>query len=71
MESRRKTDPDLGLFIYSIISKSNHTIIEIADFLEVDERTVNYYCTGDRRPNQIRLLKLLKFLEVEPQSIPF
>lgn len=71
MESKRKIDSKLGLFIYSIISESNHTIVEIADFLEVDERTVNYYCTGQRRPNQIRLLKLLKFLEVNPQSIPF
>ena len=71
MESRRKTDPELGLFIYSIISKSNHTIVEVADFLDIDERTVNYYCTGERRPNQIRLLKLLKFLEVDSQSIPF
>ena len=71
MESKRKTDSKLGLFIYSIISESNYTIIQIADFLEVDERTVNYYCTGQRRPNQIRLLKLLKFLEVDSQNIPF
>ena len=71
MESKRKIDSDLGYFIYSIISKSNHTIVEVADFLDVDERTVNYYCTGQRRPNQIRLLKLLKFLEVDPKSIPF
>ena len=71
MESKRRIDSELGLFIYSIINNSNYTISEIAYFLEVDERTVNYYCTGQRKPSQKRLLKLIKILKVESQSIPF
>lgn len=71
MESKRKIDPELGLFIYNIINESEYTFIQVADLLEVDERTINYYCSGKRKPSQRRLLKLIKILNVDLQSIPF
>lgn len=71
MESKRKIDSELGLFIYNIIKDSIYTNIQIAELLKVDERTINYYCTGERKPNQKRLLRLIKILNVDIQSIPF
>ena len=52
MESKRNIDSELGLFIYNIIKDSKYTNIQIAELLKVEERTINYYCTGERKPNQ-------------------
>lgn len=58
MESKRKIDIRLGSFLRKIIVESKYTISEIAEALELDDRTIQYFMTGERRPNQINLLKL-------------
>ncbi|MCI9182142.1 MAG: helix-turn-helix transcriptional regulator [Acholeplasmatales bacterium] len=71
MESKRKIDIRLGSFLRKIIVESKYTISEIAEALELDDRTIQYFMTGERRPNQINLLKLLKFLQIDLADIPF
>ena len=67
----RKIYPELGLFIYKIIDASGKTHQEIADIIGVELRTVNYFCTGQRKPNQINLLILLKATNAKVEEIPF
>lgn len=67
----RKIYPELGLFIYKIIDASGKTHQEIADIIGVELRTVNYFCTGQRKPNQINLLRLLKATNAKVEEIPF
>lgn len=67
----RKIYPELGLFIYKIIDASGKTHQEIADIIGVELRTVNYFCTGQRKPNQINLLRLLKATNTKVEEIPF
>lgn len=71
MESKRKIDSDLGLFIYRCIASSNITYEQLAKKLDVSIRIINYYCNGERKPNQRTLLKLIKVLNVDVRSIPF
>ena len=71
MESNRNIDFEFGNFIYSIINHSRYTYSEIAEFLGVSDRMIGYYCSGEKKPNSKRLLKMLKFLNVSPQDIPF
>lgn len=67
----RKIYPELGLFIYKIIDASGKTHQEIADIIGVELRTVNYFCTSQRKPNQINLLRLLKATNAKVEEIPF
>lgn len=67
----RKIYPELGLFIYKIIDASGKTHQEIADIIGVELRNVNYFCTGQRKPNQINLLRLLKATNAKVEEIPF
>ena len=67
----RKIYSELGLFIYKIIDASGKTHQEIADIIGVELRTVNYFCTGQRKPNQINLLRLLKATNAKVEEIPF
>lgn len=67
----RKIYPELGLFIYKIIDASGKTHQEIADIIGVELRTVNYFCAGQRKPNQINLLRLLKATNAKVEEIPF
>lgn len=67
----RNSYPELGLFIYNIIKASGLKKERIAEELDVDLRTVDYYCSGQRRPNQIKLLKLLRVTNTNAQEIPF
>ena len=67
----RKIYPELGLFIYKIIDASGKTHQEIADIIGVELRTVNYFCTGQRKPNQINLLRLHKATNAKVEDIPF
>ena len=67
----RKIYPELGLFIYNIIKASGKTHQEIADEVGVELRSIDYYCSGQRKPNQINLLRLLKATNVNTSKIPF
>lgn len=67
----RKIYPELGLYIYNLISKSAITKEDIAEKLDVDVRTIEYYCSGQRRPEQTKLLKLLKITKANILEIPF
>ena len=50
MESKRKIDPDLGLFLFHAIDKSEYTQEKIAEELGVSREAVNMYCSGKRKP---------------------
>lgn len=67
----RKINPDLACFIYNIILASGKTHQQIADDIGVELRTIDYYCSGQRKPSQINLLKLLKATNVNSSEIPF
>lgn len=71
MESNRKIDSELGLFIYNSILSSGMTYEAVAEQLEVSTRTIDYYCSGQRRPKHKTLLKLIKVTGVKTEDIPF
>lgn len=71
MESKRNIDSELGLFIYQIIDKSGITKELLADKLNVSTRTVYGYCTGERKPSQRVLLRLLRLTNTRAEDIPF
>lgn len=71
MESRRKTDSELGLFIYQSIQNANYTIEMVAELLEKSPRLISYYCSGQRKPSHRTLLRLIKVLNVPNENIPF
>lgn len=71
MESKRNIDSELGLFIYTIIGKSGMTKEDIAEKLNVSPRTVYFYCTGQRKPQQKVLLSLIKLTRTNCEDIPF
>lgn len=71
MESKRNIDSELGLFIYQIIDKSGMTKELLADKLNVSTRTIYCYCTGERKPRQRVLLRLLKLTNTCAEDIPF
>ena len=71
MESKRKNDSELGLFIWRRISESGLTHEEIAELLNVSKRAVDYYCSGQRKPNPRVLLSILKLTQTSFEEIPF
>lgn len=72
MESSiRKKDSKLAYFIWKIIDDSGLTHQAVADSLEKSLRVVNMYCSGERKPSQVTLLKLIKLTNVAPENIPF
>ena len=72
MESNiRKKDSKLAYFIWKIIDDSGLTHQTIADSLEKSLRVVNMYCSGERKPSQVTLLRLIKLVNVTPSDIPF
>lgn len=71
MESNRKKDPELGRFLWSIIRKSGLTNEKLAEALDVSPRIVGYYCSGERKPNQTTLLRILRITNAELKDIPF
>lgn len=71
MESNRKKDSKLGLFIWSIINNSGLSYESIAEQLDKSVRIINMYCSGERRPSQVTLIKLLKLTNVIELDIPF
>lgn len=71
MEAKRSFEPDLGLFIHTIICNSGMSHEAIAESLNVSPRAVDYYCSGQRKPRQTILLKLLRITGVKTEDIPF
>ena len=71
MESNRKIDPDLGLFLFHSIDKSEYTQEKIAEELGVSREAVNMYCSGKRKPKPRTLLRIIKLTNVQAKDIPF
>ena len=71
MESERKNDSELGLFIWQRISGSGLTHEKVAEQLNVSKRAVDYYCSGQRKPNPRVLLGILKLTQTSYEEIPF
>ena len=71
MESNRKIDSELGYFIWRIIDNAGLTHENVAERLNVSKRTVDYYCSGQRKPEQKVLLSLLKLTQTSFEEIPF
>lgn len=71
MESKRKNDSELGYFIWRIIDKSGLTHEVVAERLNVSKRSVDYYCSGQRKPDPKVLLSLLKLTQTNFKEIPF
>ncbi len=67
----RKIDYELGIFIRSIVDKSGVSQEKWAELLEVSPRTMSYYCSGQRKPTQTKLLRLIKVAGVNVEDIPF
>ena len=71
MESKRKSDSELGYFIWRIINNSGLTHETVAELLNVSKRSVDYYCSGQRKPEPKVLLRLLKLTQINFKEIPF
>ena len=67
----RKTDYELGRFIWSIVDKSSLSQEKLAEILEVSPRMMSYYCSGQRKPTQRKLLRLIRVTGVNVEDIPF
>ena len=46
MDTKRNFDPELGLFLYRAIEKSDYTYETIAEALGVSREAVNQRCCG-------------------------
>lgn len=68
---KRRIDKELGKFIRSCYINSGKTIEELAWAIDVEPRTLNYYFSGERKPSQRTLLRLVKVAKVNIQDIPF
>ena len=68
----RKIDYELGNFIWSIVDKSEYSQEKWAEILNVSTRTIGYYCSGERKPTQRKLLQLIKAAGgINAEDIPF
>ena len=68
----RKIDYEMGRFIWSIVDKSEHSQEKWAEMLNVSTRTMGYYCSGERKPSQRKLLRLIKVAGgINAEDIPF
>ena len=67
----RRIDYELGNFIWSIVNKSGLSQERWAELLEVSPRTMSYYCSGQRKPTQRKLLRLIRVAGVNVEDIPF
>ena len=67
----RKIDYELGKFIWSIVHDSKYSQEKWAELLEVSPRTIGYYCSGQRKPTQTKLLRLIRVAGVNVEDIPF
>ena len=69
--SKRRIDKELGLFIHDCYKSSGKTIEEFAWLIGIEPRTLGYYFSGERKPSQRTLLRLMKVAKVNSQDIPF
>ena len=69
--SKRRIDRELSLFIRRCYEDSEKTIEEFACAIDVEPRTLNYYFSGERKPSQRTLLRLVKVARVNVLDIPF
>ena len=68
----RKIDYEMGRFIRSLIGKSGFSQERMAEILDVSPRTIGYYCSGERKPTQRKLLQLIKAAGgINAEDIPF
>ena len=68
----RKTDYEMGRFIWSIVDKSEYSQEKWAEILNVSTRTMGFYCSGERKPSQRKLLRLIKVAGgINAEDIPF
>ena len=67
----RKTDHELGRFIWSVVNKSGLSQEKFAEILGVSPRMISYYCSGQRKPTQRKLLRLIRVTGVNVEDIPF
>ncbi len=67
----RKIDYELGNFIWSIVDKSEYSQEQWAEMLDISPRTLRYYCSGQRKPTQRKLLHLMKVAGIDVEDIPF
>ena len=68
---KRRIDKELGSFIYSCYISFGGNIDKFAEALSVEPRTINYYFSGQRKPSQRTLLRLIKVANVNIKDIPF
>ena len=67
----RKIDREMGRFIWSIVDRSEYSLEQLAEMLSVSPRTMAYYCSGERKPTQRKLLQLIKVAGgVKAEDIP-
>ncbi len=69
--NKRRIDKELGVFIRRCYEDSGRTIEEFASEVDVEPRTLNYYFSGERKPSQRTLLRLVKVARVNVLDIPF
>ena len=67
----RKIDYEMGKFIWSIVNKSKYSQERWAEILNISTRTMSYYCSGQRKPTQRKLLRLIRVAGVNVEDIPF
>lgn len=68
----RKIDTEMGKLIWSIVHKSGYSQEQWAEILNVSPRTIGYYCSGERKPTQRKLLQLIKVVGgINAEDIPF
>ena len=71
MDSKRRIDKELGYFIYLCYKSFGGSIDKFAEALSIEPRTINYYFSGQRKPSQRTLLRLIKVANVNIKDIPF
>ena len=71
-KGNRKIDYELGKFIWEIVDRSEYSKERWAEMLGVSTRMIDYYCTGEKKPAQRRLLQLIKAAGgIKAEDIPF
>ncbi len=71
-KDNRKIDYEMGKLIWSLVSKSGEKQEKFAKELGVSTRSIAYYCSGQRQPEQRKLLQIIKIAGgIKAEDIPF
>ena len=71
-KDNRKIDYKMGEFIWSLVSKTGKKQEEFAKELGDSTRSIGYYCSGERMPEQRKLLQIIKIAGgIKAEDIPF